>query len=511
MHTNRVVLLGLLAAAIGSHAFAECSISGRVSVPAQVYKYSSGNVATAVPDYGVVVSRYFWSIRNGTITSTSADGKSVTFSVEGTGTGGSQVTLDVTMNYGDCYRSARTGAAELVDAPPSCPGMTTSTTLSAPAAASSRQLPVQASCDWHVSHLPWWITATTGSGTGNGAAVLSFLRNANANGRSALILVNEIEVNVAQQGVNSIYPDYNRDGKTDLLWRQTGGRGIVFTSYMNSTATNGGRWITTEPDPAWNAYAAGDHDGNGMSDLTWVRVGTANEYNYKFVQEGYGVQNKPGLTTTAELAGYDVETSYNATNLVYMHANGNLYFNQTDYSYLNYAGWDLIAIADVDGNLRTDLIFRDPTDGRLMVALLSDPWWGDPPTRVFHIEPNFQWQVVATGDVNGDGRADLIWRNMTDGRIWTMLMNGFSWTSGAVVWTEPDPHWVLKGTGDFNGDGRADLLFRNDLTGTVFVVLLNGNSVLSSGIAHYEPDMNWHLVGPTTTRAIRNRNSSLVP
>jgi hypothetical protein len=64
--------------------------------------------------------------------------------------------------------------------------------------------------------------------------------------------------------------------------------------------------------------------------------------------------------------------------------------------------------------------------------------------------------------------------------IW--LLNGSlqvfqSGTLGAV----PSP-WVIAETGDFNGDGKADILWRNATTGDVAIWFMNGLQVSSSAI-----------------------------
>ncbi len=38
--------------------------------------------------------------------------------------------------------------------------------------------------------------------------------------------------------------------------------------------------------------------------------------------------------------------------------------------------------------------------------------------------PSTVWRVTHIGDYNGDGKADLMWRNTTDGSITMWLMSG---------------------------------------------------------------------------------------
>ena len=43
------------------------------------------------------------------------------------------------------------------------------------------------------------------------------------------------------------------------------------------------------------------------------------------------------------------------------------------------------------------------------------------------------WQIVGVGDVDGDGRADLVWRNTQTGDVAVWLMNGATVTKSVVV------------------------------------------------------------------------------
>ena len=112
-------------------------------------------------------------------------------------------------------------------------------------------------------------------------------------------------------------------------------------------------------------------------------------------------------------------------------------------------------------------------------------------------EPDQNWKIVATGDLNGDGKTDLIWWNSSTGMVYGMLINGSSPPTGAVIWTEPDvTHWRIVAAGDLNGDGKADLIWWNSSTGMVFGMLMDGTTVSSSAVIWTEPDVtNWRIVG----------------
>jgi hypothetical protein len=84
------------------------------------------------------------------------------------------------------------------------------------------------------------------------------------------------------------------------------------------------------------------------------------------------------------------------------------------------------------------------------------------------------------GDVNNDGKADLVWHHMSSGEVAIWLMNGPTIASSGLLGGVPLA-WEIAGTGDVNGDEKADIIWRNSQTGTVAVWLMNGLSVLSVG------------------------------
>ena len=74
----------------------------------------------------------------------------------------------------------------------------------------------------------------------------------------------------------------------------------------------------------------------------------------------------------------------------------------------------------------------------------------------------FKASLAPTGavrrDFNGDMKSDLPWRSAAGlSALW--LMNGTLPLSSAVVYG--DPAWAITHIGDLNGDGKADLLWLN--------------------------------------------------
>ena len=132
------------------------------------------------------------------------------------------------------------------------------------------------------------------------------------------------------------------------------------------------------------------------------------------------------------------------------------------------------ARGDLNGDGKADLVVRNDTTGQ------SVTWIMDGTTVVSGtdlIQAGSGWSVTHLADFNGDGKADLLLRH-TDGRIVMWLMNGTTVSSGAAL-LEAGSGWTVTHTADFNGDGKADILFRHT-DGRVAMWLMDG-STLTSG------------------------------
>ena len=127
---------------------------------------------------------------------------------------------------------------------------------------------------------------------------------------------------------------------------------------------------------------------------------------------------------------------------------------------------------DVNGDGKSDLLMYNPSPARL-------GWWLMNGTNVLGYFSQYTtagYEMVATGDFNGDGRTDVVWADTSNNiYLWTSTRNGF--VSQFVATNAAG--WSVVGAGDVNGDGYDDLLVYNPSAAALGWWLMKGPMVLS--------------------------------
>jgi hypothetical protein len=133
-------------------------------------------------------------------------------------------------------------------------------------------------------------------------------------------------------------------------------------------------------------------------------------------------------------------------------------FRRTIYGEEGYGAQSDVS-GDFNGDGRDDLLWRHAGNGHNRIWLSANYLT----QRAISAVGDVGWKVVAVGDFNGDGVSDIIWRHEGSGqnRMWPSGNAAVRVTLAPVV----DPDWKIVGSGDFNADGRDDLLLRNARTG----------------------------------------------
>ena len=152
------------------------------------------------------------------------------------------------------------------------------------------------------------------------------------------------------------------------------------------------------------------------------------------------------------------------------------------------SGWQLAAVGDVNGDGRADLVWRHASGQLVIWHMNASGAIAD--SRDYGVVP-LEYELRGTGDFNGDGTEDLLWFRSGDGLVvqWLMATDG-SFGGGFPGAVGPGS-WRPERSGDFDGDGKSDIFWRNDADGTTAVWYLDGSAFAAFDFFVAVPPADW--------------------
>jgi FG-GAP-like repeat len=319
--------------------------------------------------------------------------------------------------------------------------------------------------------------------------------------------------------------DFNNDGKSDILWRNDYGSVAVWQ--MNgATVTSGNLTSAPDLDPSWKAAGTGDFNGDGKTDILWRNTDGA---VVVWTMDGSTVKSS-SLTSTPTLdknwttAGTGDYNGDGRADILWRNTNGAVVVWTMDGAIVKSStatftrtltptstsgstkiftpistptpkldnSWKVAGNSDLDGDGKADILWRND-DGSVALWQMDG---AKVTTSTAISKLSTDWKIAGTGDFNGDSKADILWRN-DDGRVVLWQMNGAVITSSNLTSTPSrDSSQTIASISDYNGDGKADILWRKD-TGAVEVWQMNGATVVSSTLTSVAADgSNWKIAAP---------------
>jgi hypothetical protein len=165
--------------------------------------------------------------------------------------------------------------------------------------------------------------------------------------------------------------------------------------------------------------------------------------------------------------------------------------------------WQMAGTGDFNGDAQPDILWRHDVSGQNVVWLMNghtlvSGTFTNPPAF-----PDTSWKMVGTGYFDVGTQLDILWWNQSSGQLVVWFMNGVDLVGGEL--TNPaglaDTQWQPVATGDYNGDGREDIVWRHQGAGQNVLWYMGGanGTTLVSGELTDPPvfaDVRWRIVGP---------------
>lgn len=285
--------------------------------------------------------------------------------------------------------------------------------------------------------------------------------------------------------------DVDGDGRTDLIWKAKMGRSASYStfSFYVGLARGGGTFEfrqgqnhpsgggTSQDDKA----LVGDFNGDGRSDLLWLPAQSVqpggSDTRVTTVYLGHGLPS----------GAFEFRTEQTLTEKVLD------------------SGMLIDALAgDINKDGRSDLILIQTLDNakgpfRVVVGLGTPSGIQFLPNgQPLNFARRFGTSKVLVRDVNKDGRADLIWNQVANKDEDNLVFVGLSKGDGTFGFQDgqklPEAGWsnfnILMG--DVDGDGRPDLIW-NQITDAnrVYVGLTQANGAFEFRLGQKHPETAW--------------------
>jgi hypothetical protein len=278
------------------------------------------------------------------------------------------------------------------------------------------------------------------------------------------------------------YAPYTGVGQV-LICSMSGDGGPATTAYLCEPTS-------VAADVAGNLYVV--DDGNSRIRMVAARTGvittvagtgvTATFGDIPVGQSGFSGDGGPATSALLHTAPPNWYEEHRAAGVVLDPA-GNLYFSDSGNNRIRSIVFsDVSLTGDVDGDGKSDLIawrrasgvwyFLTSTSGYDYAAGAARQWGN--------------WTLgdaPLVGDVDGDGRSDfLIWRASTGTWYWLTSSSGYTAAAGGCRQWGSEQEGDVPLLGDLDGDGRSDLVVWRASTGTWY--WLTSSSGYDYGVQH---------------------------
>ncbi|MBL3811643.1 VCBS repeat-containing protein [Alteromonas macleodii] len=286
-----------------------------------------------------------------------------------------------------------------------------------------------------------------------------------------------------------IRADVNGDRRADLVWRRRSNVvGWNFLWSMSGSDIKQSKPINVVQGEQWG-LRLGDFDGDGKSDLFWRDEVNSLGMNFVYLMDGTSIKQKTRIqnvsSDTKLLLADDLDGDGKDDVLWHDETDDSLMVWYMDGVQVEAQKGDALGATVIEGsgqfhsNNKTSVVTR--TGWKLHLFTLNDDGTQFTQQSLGAVASD-AWKLAGTGDLDGDGTDDLIWRNTRDGRTSVYYIAEGKLRDSALI-TTVDISWELAKVEDFDGDGKVDFLWRNTSQGGRNIIhLMDGISRKSAAV-----------------------------
>ncbi|HLY54793.1 MAG TPA: NF038122 family metalloprotease [Stellaceae bacterium] len=285
--------------------------------------------------------------------------------------------------------------------------------------------------------------------------------------------------------------DFNADGKSDFLIRETSGQMVV--GEVNSGPTSYTAISSLGSD--WTFEGNGDFLGHGRTDVLVKHTsgvmlvgevvnGQATYTQVSSLGSTWGFEGTGAFLDDGK-EGFLVNDSNSGTLLV-----GEVSGGQAVYTAIGNlkAPWTFQGTGNFLGDGKTGFLIQDAALGG--VIFVGEVVNGQAAyTQVATL--GTAWKFVETGNFLGDGKSDFL---VQDAALGGVILAG-EVTGGHAVYTQIaslGSEWKFVGSGDYFGEGHDQFLIQDTLTGAVLVGDWNGSQTHYTQVSSLGADWTFH-------------------
>jgi FG-GAP-like repeat len=243
---------------------------------------------------------------------------------------------------------------------------------------------------------------------------------------------------------------HNKDTNETQIWFMNGNRIVRGQDVVDE----GGKPINV--GVTWSIFGAGDIDGDGNPDIVWHNQQT-NETQIWFMNGARIVrrQNVVDETGKPKIVGLP---------------------------------WSISGVGDMDGDGKSDIVWHNQQSNETQIWFMNDNRIirgqdvVDETGKPINVGP--PWSIFGAGDMDGDGKSDIVWHNQQSNETQIWFMNGNRIVRRQNVVDETGKPkivglpWSISGVGDMDGDGKSDIVWHNQQSNETQIWFMNDNRII---------------------------------